>query len=180
MSPKKLWLALAVVAVLAVLAFRWASLPRDAAVYTFSDQATYVFHDRSQRRLAYVYVLRDRQIVAQAGDYLGFGEWQNRRWFHCPRVPDDVLAQARTWVAWRGDSPGPYGPDAGPPFCRYIVRPGAREQYERADFTAASPAARDWSAALREAVVRDEYRVERPPEWVQRDRELKAHFGITE
>jgi hypothetical protein len=83
------------------------------------DDATYVFHDRQDARLEYVYVLRGGKACAQVAEFPGYA---GRRYFARDDVPADLRRSARALAGRRSELEAAV--PGGPWYCSVIVRRG--------------------------------------------------------
>src|ERR1700739_1732066 len=105
--------------------------------------------------------MRDQEAVVQVAVFPGY---TGCRWYHCPKVPMDLLRQIQMWAVRAGDITPPFEP-GGPWFCRITLTSDQARKRGEAWFRNDNQEVKEWFKSLGHALVRDEYRVDTLPSW---------------
>jgi hypothetical protein len=135
---------------------------------TWSALTIYLFTDRTDTPLEYVYATRGQQVVVQVAEFPGYAD---RKWY-CATIPDKFLDKLQTWAVRPGDVRPPF-PAGVPPYCRSTLLPDLDKSEW---FGKENGEVRAWLEELREAFVKEEYRSDRLPRWAQNER-VKRYLG---
>jgi hypothetical protein len=141
---------------------------------TWAADAVYLFHDRHDAVLEHLFAFRDEEAVVQVAVFPDYAE---PRWYHCQKLPPELLQRVRTWAARPGDIKPPFEPH-GPWFSRITYTPDRTRERGEGWFRNDNREVERWFATLRQALVREEYRVEALPLWVKEDEQVRKHFGL--
>lgn len=134
----------------------------------------FVFVDRSHFELEHDFVLASQGIFAQVSVFPGYG---NRQFYFCREVSARVRNEAENWKQHAGEITPPFIP-GGPWFSRTDVTSSSRQSATTVYFRNENADLRRWLSDLKGEIVRDENRVEKPPEWVSGDERIKERLGL--
>jgi len=134
----------------------------------------YVFTDRSDPILEYVFVLKDGEMFAQVANFPGY---EDRTYYQMRELPAELQRQIAKWIERKADVTPPLVP-SGPNFSVTqvpLTRSGIAEtRYFKSDNQDIKAFLRD----LRADVVIERHKVSEPPEWVMRDQRIRMHLGL--
>lgn len=134
----------------------------------------FVFVDRSDADWEHTYIVGEKGIFAQISLFPGY---TNRRFFFQPHPAEKLTTEARQWEQLPGEIKPPFAPD-GPWFSRTAVFLDTEEATDTDYFRDSNTGIRKWLTELRNAIVKDEYRVAEPPRWVVEDKRIKSRLGM--
>ena len=141
----------------------------------WSADFMYVFSDRSDARLEHLYVVRGSEVVAQVS---GFPGYSDPKWYRVEKVSGEEIDKIREWVGCQGDLSPPFEPH-GPWFSRMTLNINMNERGE-AFFRNENEKMQECFAFLRQKFVKEELTVDRLPDWILADEQVKRYFAIRE
>lgn len=139
-----------------------------------NKETAFVFVDRSDPELEYVYVVSERGIVAQVSVFPGY---TNRRIFRVPRLPETLGTEAKRWERLPGEITPPFVPGE-PWFSRSEIRLDAETPTKEAYFRDSNEGLHKWLHDLRKALVKEEYRLTELPRWIAENKRITRELGM--
>jgi hypothetical protein len=137
---------------------------------TFST--VHVFHDRSDARLEWVFIIRGKEVVAQRHVFPGYSD---RTVFHLEVAPSDTLEAVKKYCSLPGDTKPPFVPE-GPWYARDDVRLD-RDEQRITEFFANTNKGLSWMLRKLRTEVLKVGPASKLPAWIQDSSELMDQLG---
>jgi hypothetical protein len=134
----------------------------------------YMFVDRSDAKLEFVYVIGADGIFARSIEFPGYSKSQ---FFFRAHLPDRVAGEALRWEGHDGEIKPPFIPD-GPWFSKLSIPASPDEPAKEVYFKDENQALRKWLLDLRGELINANNAVTQPPDWVSSDPRIQARLGL--
>jgi hypothetical protein len=139
-----------------------------------NKETAFIFVDRSHAHFEHAYVVSTMGIFAQVSVFPGHTD---RKLFLLPRLPESLATEAKQWEQLPGEIKPPFIPD-GPWFSRTAVVGESKEPPTTDYFKDSNEGLHKWLLELREVVVKEEYRVAEPPQWIAENNQITSRLGM--
>jgi len=141
-----------------------------------SKGAVHVFHDRSDARYEYLYVVRQGEVVAQKAYFPGY---HGRAFYSRERLPSVLDEELGFWINHSGDVRPPFL-SPGPLYIRNDIFMDKGQTKRSVYFGCENEQLFDFMCEMRRAVIREENRIWALPEWIVADERITHSMGFVE
>jgi hypothetical protein len=148
--------------------------PNGCAKEENQQMGVFVFTDRNDPEIEYTYAISSTGVFAQSCIFPGH---TNRRFFLRPALAGKALDELSKWQQRPTQVQPPFVPEAGQLF-RISIPSDFSEPVKTDYFEDNNIDLQKWLAGLRSQVVRDEYRINVPPDWVTSDSRIRYWLGM--